>query len=62
MDLASPGSIGGIMAVFQIINFFLFLLVFACSIYGFILFIKLAKRGIKALDIYIENNKTNKIN
>jgi hypothetical protein len=29
------------------------------SIYGFILFIKLAHRGIKALDIYI-NEKTNK--
>ena len=24
------------------------------SIYGFILFVKLAKRGIKALDIYLE--------
>ena len=28
-------------------------------IYGFILFVKLARRGIKALDIYI-NGKTNK--
>jgi len=28
------------------------------SIYGFVLFVKLAHRGIKALDIYI-NEKTN---
>ncbi len=27
------------------------------SIYGLVLFIKLAKRGIKALDIYIQKNE-----
>lgn len=32
----------------------LYLPILAASIYGFILFVKLAKRGIKALDIYIE--------
>ena len=28
--------------------------VLGASIYGFILFVKLARRGIKALDIYLE--------
>ena len=31
--------------------------ILGASIYAFILFVKLAKRGIKALDIYIEENK-----
>ena len=35
------------------------LVMFGISIYGFVLFIKLAHRGIKALDIYI-NEKTNR--
>lgn len=30
------------------------------SIYGLVLFIKLAKRGIKALDIYIQKNEENR--
>ena len=30
-----------------------YLAVFGCSIYAFVLFVKLARRGIKALDIYI---------
>ncbi len=35
------------------------LLMFGVSIYAFVLFIKLAHRGIRALDIYIEE-KSNK--
>lgn len=38
---------------------FLYLGIIGLSIYCFILFIKLATRGIKALDIYIEKNKYN---
>lgn len=57
MDLGSPSSIGGFMMIFQVINSLLALLIISCSIYGFMLFVKLAKRGIKALDIYIESNK-----
>jgi len=40
--------------------YFVFILgMLGISIYGFILFIKLANRGIKALDIYLDekNNK-----
>lgn len=37
----------------------LYLGILGLSIYCFILFIKLATRGIKALDIYIEKNKYN---
>jgi len=32
----------------------IYLPVLAASIYAFILFVKIARRGIKALDIYIE--------
>jgi len=42
------------------IVYFLFVLIFlGLWIYGFVLFVKLAKRGIKALDIYIDG-KSNK--
>jgi len=34
--------------------FIIYVPLLVASIYAFILFIKLAKRGIKALDIYIE--------
>lgn len=33
-----------------------YLAVFVCSVYAFILFVKVARRGIKALDIYIDEN------
>ncbi len=46
-----------IVGAFYIFNMFLLLVVLGVSTYGFILFVKLAKRGIKALDIYIEKNK-----
>lgn len=57
MDLLSASSMGGFMLTCQIINMIFLLITISCSIYGFILFIKLAKRGIKALDIYIEKNQ-----
>ncbi len=41
------------------INLIIILILSGMGIYGFILFVKLANRGIKALDIYI-NEKTNK--
>lgn len=40
------------------INLIIILTLLGIGIYGFILFVKLANRGIKALDIYI-NEKTN---
>lgn len=45
--------------IIGILIYIIFILViFGLWIYAFILFVKLAKRGIKALDIYI-NSKTN---
>lgn len=42
-----------------IVIYLIFVLaLFGLSIYAFVLFIKLARRGIKALDIYLEE-KTN---
>lgn len=41
------------------INLIIIVGLFGIGIYGFMLFVKLANRGIKALDIYI-NEKTNK--
>lgn len=46
----------GILSVFM---FVLYIGLIGLSILGIVLFIKLATRGIKALDIYI-NEKTNK--
>lgn len=43
---------------FAIINLIIFLGLLGMLVYAFILFVKLAQRGIKALDIYI-NEKTN---
>ncbi len=34
----------------------IYLVLIGLGIYGFVLFIKLAHRGIKALDIYIDKN------
>lgn len=50
------------MAVVGIVSFMYVILMLGLigiGIYGFILFVKLANRGIKALDIYI-SEKTNK--
>lgn len=52
MDASSFGSIFTLM---QLVN----LVLLGLGIYCLILFIKLAHRGIKALDIYI-NEKTNR--
>lgn len=34
----------------------IYLVLFGLGVYGFILFIKLAHKGIRALDIYIDKN------
>ncbi len=44
-----------------IINLIIVLVLLSCGIYGFVLFVKLAKRGIKALDIYISEKTNNKL-
>jgi len=47
--------LGGLFGIFNLI---FMLAMFCVSIYTFILFVKLARRGIEALDIYInEKNK-----
>ncbi|WHX49622.1 hypothetical protein QNH46_02745 [Paenibacillus woosongensis] len=48
MELASIG--GG---VFAFLVFLIYVSFVGLSVYGLILFIKLARRGIKALDIYL---------
>ena len=42
---------------FAIFNLVIIVGALVIGVYSFILFVKLAKRGIVALDIYIENNK-----
>ncbi|MBW9156863.1 hypothetical protein LGL55_09450 [Clostridium tagluense] len=49
----------GIVGMLSFINLIIIVGLFGIGIYGFMLFVKLANRGIKALDIYI-NEKTNK--
>lgn len=44
-----------------IINLIIILVSFSIVTYGFVLFVKLAKRGIKALDIYINEKTNNKL-
>jgi hypothetical protein len=48
------------LSVFAGFNFIIALVLCGLSIYCLILFIKLATRGIKALDIYISKNGENK--
>ena len=51
----------GVIGIVGIIIYFIFLLgILGLWIYGFILFVKLAKRGIKALDIYIDGKTVKK--
>ena len=57
MDISSPSSIGGLMAFVQLANLAILLALLILSIYGLVLFIKLARRGIKALDSYIGKNE-----
>ncbi|AJG98719.1 MULTISPECIES: hypothetical protein [Clostridium] len=48
-----PTSTTILSAILIIVYLILSIVIFALSIYAFILFIKLANRGIRALDIYI---------
>ena len=41
---------------FSIFSFFVYIPILALWIYCFILFIRLARRGIRVLDIYLEKN------
>lgn len=50
---------GGFMARGLVLLLF-YIPIFALGIYSFILFIKLAHRGIRALDIYIYEKERNK--
>lgn len=47
----------GVGMVFIFIYIIFLLGIMAISVYGFVLFVKLAHRGIKALDIYIEEKQ-----
>lgn len=50
-----------IVSILSFINLIIILGLFTMGIYGFILFVKLANRGIKALDIYINEKSNNKL-
>lgn len=52
MELASIG--GG---VFAFLFFLIYVSFVGLSVYGLILFIKLARRGVKALDIYLNEKE-----
>jgi hypothetical protein len=49
----------GMGAGLGIIFFLMYFIIIGISIYSFILFIKLARRGIKALDIFIDEKSKN---
>ncbi|WP_171903842.1 hypothetical protein [Cellulosilyticum sp. I15G10I2] len=50
------------VAIFSVINLIIILLFIAIGSYSFVLFVKLMRRGIKALDIYISKNSEEEIN
>lgn len=50
-----------IVSILSFINLIIILGLLAMVTYGFILFVKLANRGIKALDIYINEKSNNKL-
>lgn len=50
-----------IFNILRFINQIIILGLFGIGIYGFVLFVKLANRGIKALNIYIDKNSKGKI-
>lgn len=52
-ELLAPGLIGFL----SIFNILLFIVIIAAGIYGFILLVRLAHLGIKALRIYIDKNE-----
>lgn len=49
------------LLVLNMIFLILIFILIVIGIYGFVLFIRLAHRGIKAFDIYIEKNSKDKI-
>lgn len=53
------GIIMQTVAMFTFINLIIILVLLVMGIYGFVLFVKLANRGIKALDIYISEKSKN---
>jgi len=59
MNLQSVASGLTFTGIFQIVNVIIMLALLGGSIYAFVLFIKFARRGIIALDIYIKNNRKN---
>jgi hypothetical protein len=50
-----------IFSILSFINLIIILGLLGLGIYGFVLFVKLANRGIKALDIYINEKTNNKL-
>jgi hypothetical protein len=50
-----------IVSILSFINIIIILGLFGAGIYGFLLFVKLANRGIRALDIYINEKTNNKL-
>lgn len=54
-------EISYITGIVTAINLMIILVLSGIGIYGFMLFVKLAKRGIKALDIYINEKTNNKL-
>lgn len=50
------------MGGFGIIFILIYLVIFGVSIYSLVLFIKLARRGIRALDIFIDEKTKNQSN
>jgi hypothetical protein len=55
------GAMMDVGMTFFYFNAILMLGLIGAGIYGFILFVKLARRGIKALDIYINEKTNNKL-
>lgn len=55
--IISPSGAMVSQIILHIITIIIYIGLFALSIYLLVLLIKLAKRGIKALDIYIDNNR-----
>lgn len=50
-----------IVSILSFINLIIILGLLGIGIYGFILLVKLANRGIRALDIYINEKTNNKL-
>ena len=50
-----------IVSILSFINLIIILGLLGIGIYGFVLFVKLANRGIRALDIYINEKTNNKL-